>query len=108
MKKMKNKINQVLDMVWEQTDESVHAQAIEQVTNQVRYQIRIKVGDQIDALVANKVFYQVKIQVVANNNPKFWEGVKKSAENVIKGPDWLKAGIVLNPSVYETYPPENK
>lgn len=37
------------------------------------------------------------------SSENFWDGVYRSASNVMKGPSWLQAGIVLNPQHYETY-----
>ncbi len=42
------------------------------------------------------------------NNSKFWEDCKKSAKDVQEGSAWKRAGIKLNPEVYETYSIEKK
>lgn len=36
-------------------------------------------------------------------NRAFWDGVKESAALVKDAPDWMKAGINLDPRVFETY-----
>jgi hypothetical protein len=35
----------------------------------------------------------------------FWRSVEQSAAELEDAPSWMKAGIVLNPRHFETYPP---
>lgn len=42
------------------------------------------------------------------NKKDFWDKVRESAKMIQAGPDWMKAGITLNPEHFETYPPERE
>jgi len=44
-------------------------------------------------------------KAMKDKKTKFWDGVRESAKRIQNGPSWLKAGITLNPEVYETYRP---
>lgn len=36
----------------------------------------------------------------------FWDGVRESAKAVQAGPEWMRAGIMLNDAHFVTYAPE--
>jgi len=38
----------------------------------------------------------------------FWAAVRRSAAPVLRGPDWMKDGIVISDVQFVTYPPELK
>ena len=42
-------------------------------------------------------------KVAADESKRFWDDVEKSAEKIRSEPDWMKAGITLNPANYTTF-----
>lgn len=47
-------------------------------------------------------------KIAAARSRRFWKKIAASASAVRSGPDWMKAGITLNPDMFETYPPKGE